>query len=645
MALTLDDILGAPTDPEELNQHLLTRGLIAPPPAPEAPAPLVAPATVTAPLSPVVSHPELANMKPPNITKGPGAPDWTAEEVAHAGHPITTIRDTEIGGSPEIGGGTPIAGSATPDIIKPMKPPAAPTRGESIEAGKEEFKANRPGITAAPGTADFWQQKLAQDEYDKAHPWGSDVSAHPGLLGKILHGAGLVGQIAGGAVNPGLVAEIPGTRLNREAREGGEQQQLGAAQTRESENATRDVQQREGEQRIKEGEQKLTKEQTEQSLEKDAEGNITGWKGPDGKLHSLDEEGTPQAIKDIAEATQNKPHFEKSENGDIVSITPGKDGQPAKADVVYKGNPKMKTEIRGIVDPATGHSHDQIIDVTPGSPTFGTSLKDLGRSKEDKPESPTAALTKEKAGERVVLAYDKDGKSHLMSRNDAEEEGMQHITAAQSADIDKAKTHHVVLNTLQTQLNSVVNSSKALDQGLVQRGIIASALSHPSNTTIDSAMRAAVLSGATEQTKDYVQSVLALREAGLALPKEITGGSRVAEIQASALWQTMPSAGSLDSKYALKQAKKFQQDIDRLRERAPEVRGLSMVDPDDAIKSKGQEKEHKTGEAAAGPAAAPPAGKVSVIAPDGTPHWANEKTVDEMLKDPKYKGWKRAPGR
>jgi hypothetical protein len=218
---------------------------------------------------------------------------------------------------------------------------------------------------------------------------------------------------------------------------------------------------------------------------------------------------------------------------------------------------------------------------------------------------------------------------------------MTHITAASPGDIDKAKTHHVVLNTLQTQLNSVVDNSKALDQNIGQRAIIASALAHPSNTTIDSLFRAGVLAGATEETKNYVQSVLALREAGLALPKEITGGSRVAEIQASALWATMPGAGSLDSKYAIKQAKKFQQDIDRLRERAPEVRGQSIVDPNEAIQTKG-EKQHTAGASNAGAkqeAPAPPAGKSVVYDENHQPHFVNTSKLDDFLKDPKYKNW------
>lgn len=227
MALTLDEILGAPTDPEELNKHLLSRGLISPPPAPEAAPPMIPPASITTPMSPIVSHPEVAHLTPPNVTKGVGAPDWTAMEVARAPHPLTPIGKETIGGMPELGEAPAPGAGAAPIGVQPMTPPVAPTRKESNAAGREEFHANRPVVTAAPGTSEFWQQKLSQDEYDKAHPWGSEQSEHPGLLGKIGHVAGLVGQIAGSAINPGLVAEIPGTKLNRETREAGESEELG----------------------------------------------------------------------------------------------------------------------------------------------------------------------------------------------------------------------------------------------------------------------------------------------------------------------------------------------------------------------------------------------------------------------------------
>lgn len=578
MPLTLEDINNAPSDPLELNKHLMDRGLI---PLPPPPQPALPPATVGA-LSPVTPHNAVTPMVPPSVM---GPPESARSENNSRGlaameppHALSPVAAPSMGGTaPEIAPMTPLATPEHADLgIQSMTPPKAPTKAESIEAGKEEYKANRPQVTAPPNSSEFWQQKIAQDEFDKAHPWGSEISAQPGTLGKIGHVLGNIGQIAGGIVAPGVLANIPGTRLNRAIKESGEAAEEGQAAQREntqentqSEIGLRGAQKTEAEQRTAEEKQKTEKEATEQNLEKDAQGNVVGWSDAKGVKHSMDEPGTPQAIKDIAEASKSKqgPQLEKSANGDIVQITTDKDGK-ASSQVVYHGDPKVETELT--TRTVNGQEHHVLI-----NKANGQDIKDLGAFKTE--VSPTKELAKMKSDEEMVLGYDKDNKSHLMSRADAEAEGLKHISKAESGALDKATTHHVVLNTLQTQLNNVVDSSKALDQGIVQRGIIAQALSHPTDSTVDSAIRATVMAGATEETQRYVQAVRALREAGLALPKEITGGSRVSEVQASALWQTMPGAASLNSKYALDQAKKFQSDIDRLRQRAPQVRGIDMV--------------------------------------------------------------------
>jgi len=47
---------------------------------------------------------------------------------------------------------------------------------------------------------------------------------------------------------------------------------------------------------------------------------------------------------------------------------------------------------------------------------------------------------------------------------------------------------------------------------------------------INDTMKRVALSGATAKTKEYIQSVLSLKESGLGLPKELTGGSRTSDI-------------------------------------------------------------------------------------------------------------------
>jgi hypothetical protein len=182
-------------------------------------------------------------------------------------------------------------------------------------------------------------------------------------------------------------------------------------------------------------------------------------------------------------------------------------------------------------------------------------------------------------GTEVVRGFSKDGRPVLTSAADAKTQGLTKITKATDKDIDSARTHTVVLNDMQAKLNDVVASSTALNQSEGQRAIIAKALSDTKNGTFDSLIRAGALSKATDATKNYIQSVLSLRESALGLPKEITGGSRVSEVQSSALWATLPSASSLDSKYALGQAKKFQANIDRLWKRVDDYQGLPHEAP------------------------------------------------------------------
>lgn len=618
MPLSLDDVMNAPTDPDLLNKHLQNLGYLQPPPAP-------APVSV-APMSAVPPAPSpVAPMKPLTSRGADMAASATSQpDQFNAGNP-----EELNAAAPEIGGAAPSAGGAGLGAVKPMAPLSSK---EKLALPMES--AGVPNI----GSSQYTGNQLERLEEEKAHPWGSPDN-HPGTLGKIGHVLGRIGNVAGDVLAPGIMEAIPGTDLNKRGEENSLKRELatrtaaeGQAANQKSEADLRGAQAENLRSEVSEREGK-----NEQSLEKDANGDVVGWRDKAG-LHSMDE--APQSIKDIADEMKGAPRYETDKvTGNIVKLSTDKDGKTS-SEVVYKGTPNQKTETRSIVG-TDGHAHDKVFDMTPGA-NFGKEIADLGRAKEDKKESAAGEIAKSKADERVVLAYDKDNHAHLMSAADAKEEGMTHITAASSGDIDKAKTHHVVLNTLQTQLNSVVASSKALDQGFGQRAIIQSAISHPGDGAIDTAMRNAVLSQATEQTKEYVRSVLALREAGLALPKEITGGSRVSEVQASALWATMPSASSLNSDYALKQSKKFQQDIDRLRERAPEVRGQTMVDPDDSIKSKGTEKQHTTN--APGNFAPPPDGKVSVYDTKGAPHYVNADKVDKFLADPQYKGWsKNAP--
>ena len=76
-----------------------------------------------------------------------------------------------------------------------------------------------------------------------------------------------------------------------------------------------------------------------------------------------------------------EPHFEKTDNGDILSITTDPKTGEQKTTVAYKGNPKIKTEVRAI---QIGDKSHQIV----FNSETGEKIKDLGESGHEPKEPP-----------------------------------------------------------------------------------------------------------------------------------------------------------------------------------------------------------------------------------------------------------------
>jgi len=180
---------------------------------------------------------------------------------------------------------------------------------------------------------------------------------------------------------------------------------------------------------------------------------------------------------------------------------------------------------------------------------------------------------------KPVMAYDSAGKAHIVPQSEAldPKNGYTNPIQASDKDLNDANTHTKVLNDVQTKLNDVVDARGALDQGEGQRAIISKVLSHSEPGVINDFINSTAMKNATPQTKAYIKTVQSLKESSLGIPKELTGGSRQSDISANALFQTLPSGQSVDSNYALDQAKSMQGNIDRLREPVPQVRGTSVV--------------------------------------------------------------------
>ena len=497
-----------------------------------------------------VSDADLARQYQPNTELGRQLrkedPLLNAQNRPNAVKPMSPVSVA----APDISGGV----ATVPSTVKPMTPPSVPV-----------------AVKPLPGTSAFTQQELNRIEEEKANPWGS-ANNHPGLLGKIGHIAAKVGNTALDVVAPGLAYTIPGTELNRQAREHDLKDELAREKAAEGQEANR-----QGEAELRRAQTRnlnseAEKRENEQELISDPDGNVTGWKDASG-VHSVNDADTPTAIRDIADSGQKRPRYEKDAvTGNIVELKRDADGNTT-SEVVYKGQPNVKTETKTILGP-DGKAHEKVFDVTPGSANFGKELADLGRAKEDKTPSVASELAKQKAGEQLVRGFDKDGIERMMPKAQAEEEGLSHISKATDKEWDDAKQNTTALNDMGAKVKNLITSSKALDQGPYQTSLIQVALGgHP-----DDWKTRIAISQMSPVSQAYVQDIFSLREAALALPKQTTGGSRVSEPQAQALWNTVPSAAG-GSQYALSQLRKFDENLARLWKKVPKIEGQEQERP------------------------------------------------------------------
>lgn len=131
--------------------------------------------------------------------------------------------------------GVPKAAPVAPDIQR-----LSPVGGDSIPASdatglkpigfkqRQALPLTSPGVEA--GSSAYYQNKLERIDDQKANPLGS-AENHPGVLGKIGH---VLGTIGNKALDVTGINTIPGTEANREARQAYDQQEIGQAQTRET---------------------------------------------------------------------------------------------------------------------------------------------------------------------------------------------------------------------------------------------------------------------------------------------------------------------------------------------------------------------------------------------------------------------------
>ena len=107
----------------------------------------------------------------------------------------------------------PTAAPALPVVNPGIPALAQPTPQQSRTAGKAEYQAGLPKVTATPYTPEWAQQQEELAQYKHLHPLGGDVSAMPGPGGKFLHGLGRVANVAGDILAPGIALNVPGSDM------------------------------------------------------------------------------------------------------------------------------------------------------------------------------------------------------------------------------------------------------------------------------------------------------------------------------------------------------------------------------------------------------------------------------------------------
>jgi hypothetical protein len=150
-----------------------------------------------------------------------------------------TVNGPSIADSPLSQSQTGILGNVNAQPAAPAQPATALPRIADIPLGAMTRTPNPPSKLDVMESQD--SNKLAADQYKDAHPWGSPDN-HPGFWGKVGHIAGKIGNIAGDALVPNIMAETPGTDLNRFLEEKGLQSNIQGIEKQQSEQSLQDAQ-------------------------------------------------------------------------------------------------------------------------------------------------------------------------------------------------------------------------------------------------------------------------------------------------------------------------------------------------------------------------------------------------------------------
>jgi hypothetical protein len=122
----------------------------------------------------------------------------------------------------------------------PLPQPAAPTARENVVNQEKQL---REKMLNAPTEQERFQAEKDLAELKRRTPWGSEGSAHPGMMGKLAHAASAIGQGIGQGIAPYAVNAIPGSRADIARQENLGEQGVEQAQKKEMTTAQTAVEQ------------------------------------------------------------------------------------------------------------------------------------------------------------------------------------------------------------------------------------------------------------------------------------------------------------------------------------------------------------------------------------------------------------------
>jgi hypothetical protein len=487
-----------------------------------------------------------------------------------------------------------------PNAVKPMTPPTLLNAPQSSLMGYQSREAARrvgEDLSAPAGagpTLPATESGRLQVERDKLideqrHPWGT-AENHPGTLGKIGHVLSRIGNIAGDVVAPGTMSLIPGTELNRREREAGLESKVAGAKKEESEETLRTAQTGEAKAR---GEEAEARAKALENPPKKEEKVAFHYADKDGMEIAVYEDGTTKKFSEV----QQKEQAEKMPglSADELAMFPPPDRAQFKTDEEFAAaradwgkkvnafKQKQKIDL-GIAQRAPLQREYSVLDTKNGNaPAFVTPEMLAAEPGRYMPAGPAA-----QALNKTALIEDIRG----------------------------------TLNKARDAAGRMGN--EGFDKK--QRAWIAAGLAAPQGQAgqyLESLAREPL----TDAQQDYIVALFQMKENAMAMRSVLSAGQGSEDLR-TAITQTLPGAGTPSKEFFTKQVDAIENTINRLERGVPNV-------------PLGPAKPNVGG---GGEAPKPPAGKSVVYDPQGVQHFANTATLEEMLKDPKYKGWsKNAP--